>query len=157
MNLDELMKQKVRWLHRWFVIPSSYLIFVFHFLQELLQARLGAYESDSDDVTESVVTINLVDDKESDDIYERKKISRYVDFIAISHYVNSIVTSFLFSAPKNREPLMIVKRINVNEKIRKMIDIEICPKNEFRQNDWKNRRTLTTKGKTNTMTTFVRR
>ncbi|KAK7574256.1 hypothetical protein V9T40_011447 [Parthenolecanium corni] len=53
MNLEDLMKQK-----------------------ELLQARLGAYESESDDVIENVVTINLVDDKESDDIYERKKNSR---------------------------------------------------------------------------------
>lgn len=50
--------------------------------QELLQARLGAYISDSDEHSDNhIVTINLVDDKEVEYLSDSKKNITYVFII----------------------------------------------------------------------------
>lgn len=54
------------------LLHARYLVKDMMYFQALLQARLGAYVSDSDDHSDPhIVTINLVDDK--DDINSKRK------------------------------------------------------------------------------------
>jgi len=78
----------------------GFVIFVFNNpnLQALLQARLGAYSSESEDgdkgiknrrpcMKKSVETINLIDDDDSEEDIKNKNLERYNNFIIAKIYV----------------------------------------------------------------------